>query len=239
MQVLDTATGVSASGVGADPVPLPAARTTAEAIAQALRADIVARRYAPGEKLRQVELARRYGVSTTPVREAFGILQSQGLVRLNAQRGAMVLAPTVRDLEEHYEIREALECLAIEHVARNFTPDDAPALREMLDRMTDCRDPDLYTELNHAFHMSLYQLCGRRRLVELIAQLRVVSQAMVQIYSHLVVPSGGAENEHDDILAACEANDPARAVAATRQHLRLTVSEVSGQLAPDPAPSTA
>lgn len=93
------------------PVPLPAARTTAEAIAKPIRADILAGRYGSGEKLRQVELAERYGVSPTPVREALKILDKQGLLRVHAQRGATVLVPTVRDLEEHYEIRAALECL--------------------------------------------------------------------------------------------------------------------------------
>jgi DNA-binding GntR family transcriptional regulator len=218
---------------GGPPEPLPAARTTAEAIAKAVRGDIVAGRYGSGERLRQVELAHRYGVSTTPVREAFGILQHQGLVRVNAQRGATVLVPTVRELEEHYEIRTVLECLAAEHAALRFRPEDGPALRAMLDEMRECRDPDRYVGLNHEFHMAVYALSGRTRLIEMIEQLRTASQAYLQINSEQVVPTGDAQHEHDDILAACEANDPVRASEATRQHLQLTVSSVSTQLQPD------
>ena len=67
------------------------------------------RRPQAGTKLRQVEIARRFGVSTTPVREALAALQREGLVRLHPQRGAVVFVPTVEDLREHYEIRAALE----------------------------------------------------------------------------------------------------------------------------------
>ncbi len=212
------------------PEPLPPGRTTAEAIAKAIREDIVRGRFASGEKLRQVELATRFGVSTTPVREAFGILQRQGLVRIHAQRGATVELPTVGDLEEYYEIRLALECLAAEHAALRFRPSDAPPLRALMAQMRECRDPEEYVRLNHRFHMAVYALSGRGRLIELIEQLRLASQTYLQINSELVVPTGDAEHEHDDILAACEANDPERARIATSQHLRLTVSSVSAEL---------
>lgn len=213
-----------------EPERLPPGRSTAEAISEALRADIVAGRFGSGEKLRQVHLARRFGVSTTPVREAFGILQHQGLVRLDPQRGATVFVPTVEDLEEHYEIRDALECLAAAQAAANFQPRHAPALRAAVEEMRDCRDPQRYVELNHRFHMSVYELSGRRRLVELIDRLRTVSRAYVQIYADQVVPSGLVEHEHDEILAACEANDPERARQATSEHLRLTVVNVTDEL---------
>ncbi|WP_109212349.1 MULTISPECIES: GntR family transcriptional regulator [Microbacterium] len=208
----------------------PPARTTAEAIAQSIRADIIGGRYDAGERLRQVELAKQYEVSTTPVREAFAILQRQGLVRLHPQRGASAIVPNTKDLEELYEIRVELECLAVQHAARNFTPADAPALRELIAQMRVCRDADQYVELNHHFHMGIYRLAQRERLVEMIEQLRMASQAYLQITSDRAVILGDAENEHDDILDACEANDPARAAAATRDHLGLTVANAVAQL---------
>lgn len=213
-----------------EPARLPAARTTAEAIAKAIRDDIVGGHYSSGDKLRQVELATRYGVSTTPVREAFGILQNQGLVRVHAQRGATVLVPTVSELEEHYEIRIALESLAVQHAAVRFQASDAPRFHAMLAEMRECRDPNRYVELNNQFHMAIYELSGRRRLVEMIEQLRMATQAYLQINSEQVVPSGDAEHEHDDILEACETNDAVRAVQATRQHLQLTVTSVTAEL---------
>jgi DNA-binding GntR family transcriptional regulator len=100
----------------------------------------------------------------------------------------------------------------------------------MLAEMWECRDPDRYVELNHAFHMAVYAVSGRRRLVEMIDQLRLASQAYVHIDSDKAVPIGHANHEHDGILAACEANDPVRAEIVTREHLQLTVSSVVAEL---------
>src|SRR3954463_9908442 len=89
-------------------VTLTAPRTIAGQVAERLKAEILAGERAPGSRLRQVEIAQRLGVSTTPVREALGMLQREGLVQLEAQRGAVVFLPSVRDLRAHYEIRAAL-----------------------------------------------------------------------------------------------------------------------------------
>jgi DNA-binding GntR family transcriptional regulator len=209
---------------------LPAARTIAEAIAAALRADITSGRLAAGERLRQVELARRFAVSTTPVREAFAILQHEGLVRMHPQRGATVFVPSVEDLHEHYAIRAALEALAAEKAAMNFTPNDAPPLREILDEMHSCAEPKRYVELNHHFHMSLYKLSRMQRLVDLISGLRNASNAYLQIYAAEGVPSDRLDREHREILAACEARDPERAARAMRHHLAQTVAHVTKDL---------
>jgi DNA-binding GntR family transcriptional regulator len=209
---------------------LPPGRTTAEAIAKALRAEITSGRLVPGERLRQVELAKRLGVSTTPLREAFGILQHQGLVRMHPQRGATVFVPTVADLEEHYEIRSALETLAVEKAALAFRPADAQPLRAILDEMAVCTDASRYVELNHVFHMRMYGLARRPRLVKLIDDLRNASNAYLQIYASEVSPSSEVDHEHREILAACEANDPVAARSALQAHLRLTVTHVTDEL---------
>src|SRR5919108_1006681 len=90
------------------PMTLTAPRTIAGQVAERLKAEILAGDREPGSRLRQVEIARALGVSTTPVREALASLQREGLVRLHPQRGAVVFVPTVADLREHYEIRAAL-----------------------------------------------------------------------------------------------------------------------------------
>ena len=132
---------------------LPAGRTIAEAIASALRSDITSGRLRAGERLRQVPLANRFNVSTTPVREAFAILQHEGLVRMHPQRGATVFVPSTEDLHEHYEIRAALEALAVELAAANFEPADAPPLSRSSTRCPRART-QRYIQLNHRFHMS-------------------------------------------------------------------------------------
>ncbi|MGP6176225.1 GntR family transcriptional regulator [Microbacterium sp. A196] len=209
----------------------PTARTTAEAIAHSIRADIIGGRYESGERLRQVEIAKEYDVSTTPVREAFGLLQRQGLVQLHPQRGASAVVPNKRDLDELYEIRIELECLAVQRAAENFTPEDAVPLRALIERMRACKDAEEHVELNHRFHMGIYRVAQRARLYDMIEQLRASSKAYLQITSGRAVQlPGDFEHEHDDIIDACEANDPSWAARATRDHLRITVRDAKEEL---------
>src|SRR5947209_50804 len=121
--------------------------TMAEQIAAALREEIVTGQLAAGTRLRQNEIAQRFGVSTTPVREAFGLLQSDGLVQIDPHRGVTVFLPTIQDLIEHYEIRMALEMLAAEKAAVHFQAQDAPPLIVLLDEMLATIDAVRYVEL--------------------------------------------------------------------------------------------
>jgi DNA-binding GntR family transcriptional regulator len=208
-----------------------APRTIAGQVAARLRAEIVAGEREPGSKLRQVEIAKRYGVSTTPVREALAMLQREGLVRLHAQRGAVVFLPSVADLREHYEIRGALEALAVSRTAAVFEPDWAQPLHVMLDEMRGGPPAARYIELNQRFHTTLYEHCGRARLVEMIAGLRDASSAYLHIYRAAAdFPAERLDAEHREILAACLARDPERAAAATRMHLHNTVEHVASRL---------
>jgi DNA-binding GntR family transcriptional regulator len=210
---------------------LTAPRTIAGHVAERLRAEIVAGERPAGSKLRQVEIARRYGVSTTPVREALATLQREGLVRLHPQRGAVVFLPDVDDLREHYEIRAALEALAAAKVAARFEAEWAEPLRACLDEMRDGPPAARYIALNQRFHTALYAHSGCPRLVEMIAALRDASSAYLHIYRAADdFPVARLDAEHREILAACLARDPERAARATREHLHHTVEHVAERL---------
>jgi DNA-binding GntR family transcriptional regulator len=202
--------------------------TIPEQIAAALRHEIITGQLAAGARLRQVEIAQRFGVSTTPVREAFGLLQSDGLVRMDTHRGVTVFLPTVQDLIEHYEIRRTLEMLAAEKAAERFQAQDAPPLAAILDEMRETNDPVRYVERNQAFHMSLYRLSGRARLVAMIEELRNASLAYNHLYAAADVPRDAErlDEEHREILAACQARDAARAAAAVRNHISQTILHI-------------
>ena len=206
--------------------------TIAEQVAATLRHDIVTGHLLAGAKLRQVEIAQRFGVSTTPVREAFGLLQSEGLVQIDTHRGVTVFLPTIQDLVEHYDIRMALEMLAVEKAAEHFQAQDAHPLAALLDEMHATSDAALYVERNHRFHVSLYRLSGRSRLVAMIEELRTASNAYLHLYAAADVPRDAQrlDKEHREILAACQANDPVRAATAMRQHLQQTVAHVMNVL---------
>jgi DNA-binding GntR family transcriptional regulator len=202
--------------------------TIPEQIAAALRQDIVTGRLAAGMRLRQVEIAQRFGVSTTPVREAFALLQSDGLVRIDTHRGVTVFLPTMQDLIEHYEIRRALEMLAVEKAAERFRDEDAPPLIAILDEMRATTDPVRYVERNQAFHLELYQLSGRARLVSMIEDLRNASLAYNHLYAAADVPQDAErlDAEHREILAACQVGDPTRASNAVRNHISQTILHI-------------
>ena len=202
--------------------------TIAEQVAATLRNEIARGQLAAGTRLRQVEIAQRLGVSTTPVREAFGLLQSEGLVQIDTHKGVTVFLPTVQDLVEHYEIRMALEMLAAEKSAERFQATDVPPLVTLLDEMQTTRDAALYVERNQQFHLSLYRLSGRTRLLTMIEELRNASLAYNHLYAAADVPrdTQRLNIEHREILAACQANDPVRAANAVRLHLQQTVTHV-------------
>ena len=208
-----------------------APRTVAGQVAERLKAEILAGERDAGSRLRQVEIAERYGVSTTPVREALASLQREGLVRLHPQRGAVVFLPTVDDLRHHYEIRAALEALAAAKAAERFRPEWAKPLTAMLDEMREDIAASAYIALNQRFHTTLYEHSGRTQLVTMIAGLRDASSAYLHIYRAADdFPVARLDAEHREILAACLARDPERAARAVREHLQHTVDHVAARL---------
>jgi len=221
--------GMEEDGAGA----LGGHRTVSASVAASLREDIVSGQLESGTRLRQVELARRFGVSTTPVREALAALQSEGLVRLHPQRGAVVFVPTIDGLREHYEIRAALEALAAQRAAERFDAARGEELEALLDEMAAGPGVERYLELNLRFHSTLYELAARPRLVEMIETLRDASSAYLHIYATRDFPSERLDAEHREILAACRARDPQRAAQAVRHHLSQTVEHVAMRLGAD------
>jgi DNA-binding GntR family transcriptional regulator len=210
---------------------LAAPPTVALQVAERLRAEIVAGERPAGSRLRQVEIARRYGVSTTPVREALAALQQEGLVRLHPQRGAVVFVPDVDDLREHYEIRAALEALAAAKAAGRFQPGWAAPLRAHLDEMREAPPAARYIALNQRFHTELYAHSDCPKLTQMIAGLRDASSSYLHIYRAAEdFPVERLDAEHREILAACEARDPDRAARAVREHLQHTVDHVAARL---------
>jgi DNA-binding GntR family transcriptional regulator len=203
--------------------------TIAEQIAAALRNEIVTGQIPAGARLLQIETARRFGVSTTPVREAFGLLQRDGLVQIDTHRGVTVFLPMIQDLIEHYEIRMALEILAAEKAAKHFQARDAPPLVALLDEMRITRDAAFYVERNQQFHLNLYRLARRVRLVTMIEELRNASLAYNHLYAAADIPKDAQrlDAEHREILAACQANDPVRAAGAVRHHIQQTIVHIT------------
>ncbi|MGH2939627.1 MAG: GntR family transcriptional regulator, partial [Solirubrobacterales bacterium] len=177
----DTRTSLSAA-VGLGP-PSDSPRTVTQAVAVALRDEILSGRLAPGSRLHQTGVAERFNVSITPVREAFSLLASWGLVTNEAHRGAAVFEPQPDDLRHSYEIRIALEELATRKGVPNLTDDDIARLRTTLDESAGLPVGDeRQIQLNSTFHGIIYQAAGNSKLSEAIDDLRLKTLAYVRLY---------------------------------------------------------
>lgn len=200
--------------------------TTSEAVAQQLRAEIQRSVITSGTRLRQGEVATRFGVSTTPVREAFALLQADGLVRIDAHRGAVVSSPSADDVRESYQIREALEMLAISSAIHNFTLESLTKLQTLIDEMRRTKDTEAWIQLNNEFHLRTYEPAAKPQLLTMIESLRESSAVYIHLYVSLEFPEPGVDDEHQAILDACKKGDAKGAKAAVRRHLRHTADSV-------------
>jgi DNA-binding GntR family transcriptional regulator len=195
---------------------------SADAVTTALRNLILDGTLGIGSQLRQEDLARRFGVSRIPIREALGRLQAEGLVEHFANRGSVVAGRSVEDLLETLDIRIALETRAIRLAMPNLGAADFKAAREIMRRYDESASPRQWTDLNLEFHLALYRPCRRPRLVRMIEDLvRGISLHLRQHISH-TVGRRDPQADHKAILKACVAGDTEQAVALTEQHIERT-----------------
>ena len=162
----------AASGVDAAVSPFIAAALTPTLplqIADQIGAAIVEEQFAPGERLKEVDLAKAFGVSRASVREALRILESRGLVRILPQRGAQVTLLSRIELENLFEIRAVLLGLAARHAAQNFEPSSRRALQTCLAALIDARsDAQAYARASAEMVECVARLSGNEQLAELI-----------------------------------------------------------------------
>jgi DNA-binding GntR family transcriptional regulator len=185
----------------------------------------------PGTRLRQAQIAERFGVSTTPIREAFAALEQEGLLQSSAHRGVVVFRPTAKDMREIYEIRIPLEVHATELAVPNLDRGTLDRLSKVVADISKYdRKGDLAraSKLNDEFHSTIYAAAERPRLVALVEELRSSSKAYRQLFGTQpprIVEEG--EAEHLAILEACEAKAAKRAGKAVEKHLRHTINVVA------------
>ncbi|MBP0593691.1 GntR family transcriptional regulator [Paraburkholderia sp. LEh10] len=193
--------------------------STSRMIAEALRAAIVEGTLEPGAPLRQDAIARHFSVSAIPVREALRLLETEGWVKVELNKGATVARLTPAEAREIYEIRSALESLAIALAIPNHTPEtlrEAASLREAAEREPD---PALYVARNEAFHTCLYAPANRPQLAEMIAALHRRGERYLRLKFGLPAYKGESDTEHEAILAAVERKDIAAAQSLISAHL--------------------
>jgi len=174
-----------------------------------------------GTRLREAELAERFRISRTPVREALKRLEAQGLVLHEPHHGAVVASLDYGQMAELYHMREVMEGAAAGLAATHSTAAEVEILREMVQRDRGLlADPAALATTNRAFHRQI-RLSSRNRFVNATLETMRLSMALLA-GTTLGVPERGGESveEHAAIVAAIEARDAAAAEAAGRRHIR-------------------
>jgi DNA-binding GntR family transcriptional regulator len=185
-------------------------------IAALLRELIISGELKPGEQLRQRDLAERFGVSVTPVREALRWLESEGLVNYDAHKGSTVVQAEAGATREKYQIRAVLEGLAAFLAAPKISGSDIRELQAYNERLAE---PDLsegeVNDLNRTLHFRIYEMAGSPLL---LALMRLLWQSFPQ-GPQIVRPREESVAEHKQLIEALKSRDAARAQAITQQHI--------------------
>ena len=195
-----------------------------ERVHQHLREEILANRLPPGTVLAEVALASSLGVSRGPLREALGRLAAEGLVTIRPRRGAVVSALSHEEFLQAYQVREALETLAIRLAVPNLDEATLDAIDELVDQQAltvEGEQVDRFFELNSRLHQLFVDASGNATLQDMHGQL----MAHMGRYQMRSLALRGtlrrSVSEHRAIARACRARDPERAERLLRQHIRV------------------
>ncbi len=193
-------------------------KTKSEAVAQTIRRRVLSGTYPRGSRLRQDQLAVELGVSSTPVREALRVLQSEGLLVAEPHRGVRVVdSVDVELVRGAYVVRRLVESFAVRRAVHRLSPQDLDDLEAGLDA-AEHGPPDREPAhaANVAFHFGLYRHCGLPALTAEIERLWTAFPWDLMLADPARLAS--SRIEHRAILNAARGGDPAAVVAAFDPH---------------------
>lgn len=204
-----------------------------DVVFETLRQAILRGELKPGERLMEIHLAQKLGVSRTPVREAIRKLELEGLVRMIPRKGAVVAEITVSDLEDVLEVRMALEELAVKLACRSITGEQLSEMRRLSEEFKKTlkgNDVGACAQADMKFHEAIYDATGNGRLVQILNNLREQMYRYRMEYlkdrqSHMMLVQ-----EHEEILSALENRDETAALAVTARHIERQKEHIIGAL---------
>jgi DNA-binding GntR family transcriptional regulator len=202
-----------------------------DAIRRSLRQQILAGELSPGQALRQDELARRFGVSRVPLREAMSRLEAEGLIVLRPHRGYLVTSLDRDEIMEMFELRMAVEEHAGYVATRVRSAADIAEVAAFLRRM-EALDPAngdylaQWARLNQAFHQRLFASSGRRHVVHIADRLRDAVEPYIRMEARMTGQFHEAQMEHRELFVAFEAGYASIVGQLSRQHCQSTLDRL-------------
>jgi DNA-binding GntR family transcriptional regulator len=187
-----------------------------------IRQDILNGTFPPGELLKERELAAKYGVSKTPVREALSLLEQDDLLRAIPRAGYMVTQLTLRDLQEVRQLRATLEAMAARLAAENITDEEL----EELEGLTSTSDPEEARVFNRRFHTIVARASGNSRLAKMIEQLLDDTDRWAALEVAELTPAELLVG-HKAELDALRTRNPDTAEEAMREHIERVYQHLS------------
>ena len=188
-----------------------------------LRQAILTGELKPGERLMEIHLANKLGVSRTPIREAIRKLELEGLVTMIPRRGAEVAQITEKSMNDVLEVRRAMDALCVELACDRITPEELQDLKKACDTFEAAVKTDDIKQIAQAdvaFHDIIYAATDNRRLIQLLNNLRE------QMYRYRIEYLKKKEcypqllEEHQTIIDSIESRDKDRATQITGQHIK-------------------
>lgn len=176
----------------------------------------------PGERLMEIKLANRLGVSRTPIREAIRMLELEGLVVMIPRKGAQVAEITEKDLKDVLEVRMGLEELAVKFACQRITEEQLDNLHHASRKFEEAVKREDLTELAQAdvdFHDLIYKATGNERLVQLLNNIREQMYRYRVEYLKDEEIRGSLVQEHDTLLEKLSQRDLEGAKQVTQSHI--------------------
>lgn len=187
-----------------------------------LRKAILTGQLKPGDRLMEVHLAKRLGVSRTPIREAIHKLEQEGLVTMIPRRGAEVARITERSLQDVLEVRRALDALSVELACERITAEQIGELAracEQFEQATHSGDTAAVAKADVAYHDIIVKAAGNRRLQQLVNNLAEQMYRYRFVYLKDISQHEMLVKEHQEILQYIRQRDKERAAQAARKHI--------------------
>ncbi|RJF88937.1 GntR family transcriptional regulator [Oleomonas cavernae] len=198
--------------------------TRTEELRLTLADEIVQGRLHPGTPLEEVEIAKRFGVSRTPVREAIRELAASGLVEARPHRSALVALPSLERLRGMFDVMAELEAICAGLAAVQMSSTERQGLQGLHESLADLvrrGDPQRYHEVNERFHGAIYTGSHNEYLAEITfatrARLSPFRRAQFRTLGRLAL----SHAEHERVVTAILRGDKAAAEAAMRGHITL------------------
>lgn len=199
--------------------------TRTEELRLQIAEDITSGRLAPGTALEEVEIAKRYGVSRTPVREALRNLAATGLVEARPHRSALVAQPSMERLRGMFDVMAQLEAMCAALAAVHATPLERAALVQLHEELAaaiHAGDEEPCNAFDERFHATVNAGCHNEYLAELATATRVRLRPFLRAKYRSLERLAESYREHDRVLTAILRGDRAEAEAAMRAHVLAT-----------------